>query len=129
MKKCIDCGDTGSYITPWSDAADASPALKALVLDYPVEPDGTVLIRCTHCPVDPPNWVSVRLREAGNILAGAESKRLDGHLSRVMFALADRAEFMERHDIKPLHESNWGMVFSNAVIFAAGVVEEFNDPA
>lgn len=82
---------------------------------------------CSSNEVDPPNWVSVRLREAGNIVAGRSlqdsSKRR--HIDGLMFALADRAEFMERHDIDPLRESNWGVVFSNAVVLAAGIVEEF----
>lgn len=83
-------------------------------------------------PIDPPNWVSVRLREAGNILAGKKiSSGLDDKATErltdtLLFALADRAEFMERHDINPLRESNWGMVFANAVILAAGVVADFN---
>jgi hypothetical protein len=45
----------------------------------------------------------------------------------LLFALADRAEFMERHDIDPLRESNWGTVFSNAVIYAARVVGDAKD--
>lgn len=77
-----------------------------------------------ECVTDPPNWVSLRLREAGNILAGEKHTCAFMNVDRLLFALADRAEFMERHDIYPLRESNWGMVFSNAVIFAAGVVEE-----
>ena len=49
MPKCLECGDTGEYQTPWSDKAEADPELKALVIAYPNTPDGTVLIRCTHC--------------------------------------------------------------------------------
>lgn len=79
------------------------------------------------CVTDPPNWVSVRLREAGNILAGKSHTNATRHVDRLLFALADRAEFIERHDMNPLRESNWGMVFANAVILAAGVVEEAND--
>lgn len=79
-----------------------------------------------ECVTDPPNWVSVRLREAGNVLAGEGHTCAARHVDRLLFALADRAEFMERNDIYPLRESNWGMVFANAVIFASGVVEEHN---
>lgn len=75
------------------------------------------------CVTDPPNWVSLRLREAGNILA---DEKHTSHVDRLLFALADRAEFMERNDIYPLRESNWGTVFANAVIFASGIVEESN---
>ena len=69
------------------------------------------------------DWVSVRLREAAHIVAEKSDYR---QLDRLLFELADRAQFMERNDIDPLRESNWGMVFANAVIFAAWVLEEFN---
>lgn len=78
-----------------------------------------------ECVTDPPNWVSVRLREAGNIAAGGGHTCAFKKIDRLFFALADRAEFMERNNIYPLRESNWGMVFANATILAAGIVEEF----
>lgn len=48
-EKCAECSGRGSYYTEWSDSAEASPYLKSLVVDYPLHPDGTVLIKCVHC--------------------------------------------------------------------------------
>lgn len=74
--------------------------------------------------LDPPNWVSVRLREAANILAGEEHtcsvRQLDGLLN----ALAERAEVIEREGLYPLSDPRMGMVFAQATIYAAAVVEE-----
>jgi len=57
--------------------------------------------------------VSIRLKDAGNIRS-AEAPRI----SALMFALADRAEAMEKLGVDPLRESNWGMVFAHAVVLA-----------
>lgn len=48
-RKCPECLDQGKYWTEWSDSAESSPELKALVVCYPDDPDGTVLIRCSTC--------------------------------------------------------------------------------
>ncbi len=45
---CPECFGKGKYFTEWSDSAEADPKLKALVLYYPEEPDGTVEIRCSR---------------------------------------------------------------------------------
>lgn len=49
QEKCKECGGRGGYWTEWSDSAEANPELRAMVLEYPDPPDGTVYIECQSC--------------------------------------------------------------------------------
>lgn len=73
---------------------------------------------------DPPNWVSVRLREAANILAAEQHTCSVRQIDGLMNALADRAEAIEREGLYPLKDPRMDMVFAHATIYAAAVVEE-----
>jgi hypothetical protein len=71
--------------------------------------------------VDPSNWVSVRLREAGNIVAGKKNSQMR-NADRLLFEIADMAEKLEREGIDPIRDIKLSMLFCHATIFAAGVV-------
>ncbi len=49
MAECPECKGQRQYWTEWSDAGEADPAMKALVVEYPDPADGTVLINCSTC--------------------------------------------------------------------------------
>ena len=74
--------------------------------------------------IDPPDWVSVRLREAANIVRGDGHDCAIGRVYDLLDSLADRAEHIEKVGIMPTRETNWGMVFCHAAIFASGIVKE-----
>jgi hypothetical protein len=63
-------------------------------------------------------WIASRLREAANITPLWNLKDL-------LFALADRAEYMEQAGANPMSDTDWNMVWAHATILAAGIVEEF----
>lgn len=47
--KCRDCGGVGAYWTEWSDAVNGIPEYENLIIERPIEPDGTVYIKCPTC--------------------------------------------------------------------------------
>ena len=49
MSVCSECLGQRQYWTEWSDAAEAAFDMKALVVERPDPPDGTVLINCSTC--------------------------------------------------------------------------------
>lgn len=68
--------------------------------------------------LDAPDWVSVRLMEANNIL-----DHDDPNLSNLLFELAEIARKLEKDGVDPIRDPELSMLFCHATIFAAGVVE------